>query len=290
MVSATKNGYAAAMFVLLLVPTAVILCALPTAAQPTSGEMTIRQVRRVVATGLKSAGTNPPTKISGIKFSESYVEFNVNETYVFKKFGACIETGRHQVDLRTLGTLTAKPLSKTSVSLLYMDGKALQSTVLNFSPWGSLCGKHPDILGIFSFPTENAQTFADAMNRLSSFARGGGRAQQEAEWRDFQQKAVAWRALAAKPPLAEEVRKERLLAEDALHEKQMDAAVEHYETGLDIDPCWPEGHFNAALLYAELREYSDAVQHMRAYLELAPDAQDAPQARDQIVIWEAKRK
>jgi hypothetical protein len=250
--------------------------------------MTIRQTRRAVVMGLKSADTNPPSKISGIKFSESNLEFNVDETFVFKKFGACLATGRHQVDLRTLGTLTLKPSG--SVFLLAMDGKVLQSTVLNFSPWGSLCGKHPNILGIFSFSPDTAQPFVDAMNRLSSFARSGGGAQQETEWRNFQQKAIAWRALAAKPPQAEEVRKHRLLAEDALREKQIDAAVEHYETGLDIDPCWPEGHFNAALLYAEQRQYSEAVQHMRAYLELAPDAQDAPQARDQIVIWEAKRK
>jgi hypothetical protein len=30
------------------------------------------------------------------------------------------------------------------------------------------------------------------------------------------------------------------------------------------------------------------MHHMRAYLELTPEAPDAQQARDQLVIWEAK--
>ena len=45
---------------------------------------------------------------------------------------------------------------------------------------------------------------------------------------------------------------------------------------------------NAALLCAELGYYSEALHHMRAYLELVPDAPDAQQARDHMVIWEAK--
>jgi regulator of sirC expression with transglutaminase-like and TPR domain len=53
---------------------------------------------------------------------------------------------------------------------------------------------------------------------------------------------------------------------------------------LDIDSVWPEGHFNATLLYAELKNYDDAIRHMRAYLELVPEAPDAQAARDQMVM------
>ena len=84
------------------------------------------------------------------------------------------------------------------------------------------------------------------------------------------------------------VRKYRLLAENAVKENRFDSAVEEYEAGLEINPTWPEGHFNAALLYAELGYYPEAMHHMRAYLELTPEAPDAQQARDQVVIWEAK--
>lgn len=45
-----------------------------------------------------------------------------------------------------------------------------------------------------------------------------------------------------------------------------------------------------ALLYAELKYYSEAIHHMRAYLELVPDASDAQQARDQIILWQAELK
>jgi tetratricopeptide (TPR) repeat protein len=285
-----KNANAAAILLFLLVPATALLSAPGATAQQASRQMTIRQARKAVVMGLKTAGTNPPTKISNIKVSESSVVFNVDETYVYQKFGACIATGQQLVDLRTLGTLTAKPLRTGPVFLLYMDGKALQSTVLNFSPFGSLCGKHPNILGIFALSAEHAQGFVDAMNQLSSFARGGGKAQEELEWRDFQQKATAWRALATKPPLPEAARQVQVLAENAFREKQFDSAIEHYENGLDIYPVWPEGQFNVALLYAELKQYSDAIEHMRAYLELVPNAPDAQASRDQMLIWQDKLK
>jgi tetratricopeptide (TPR) repeat protein len=126
--------------------------------------------------------------------------------------------------------------------------------------------------------------------RLSASALGKDQDLLEADWHEFQPKASAWRALPVKPAISEEVRQHRLLAEHAVAEKQFDDAVEEYEAGLEINPTWPEGHFNAALLCAELRYYSEAIHHMRAYLELAPDAPDAQQARDQMIIWEAESK
>jgi tetratricopeptide (TPR) repeat protein len=113
---------------------------------------------------------------------------------------------------------------------------------------------------------------------------------REAAWHDFQPKAAAWRALPVKPPLNAETDRHRILAENALKEKSMDSAIEHYESALDIQPTWPAGWFNLALLYAEQRNYADATDAMKHYLELVPDASDAQQARDQIVIWEDKAK
>ncbi len=115
-------------------------------------------------------------------------------------------------------------------------------------------------------------------------------AQDTAAWVDFQQKAAAWRALPVKPPIAEEVRLERVQAENAISEKRLADSVDHYESGLKIDPVWPEGHFNAALIYAELENYDKAIWHMRAYVELVPDAPDARAGRDQIAIWQDKVK
>jgi tetratricopeptide (TPR) repeat protein len=111
---------------------------------------------------------------------------------------------------------------------------------------------------------------------------------REAEWRDFQPRAAAWRALPARPPLSEAVRKQLLLAEDAVNQKQFEAAAAAYDAGTEIDPMWPEGHFNAAAIYGELKDYDDAVWHMRCYLELIPNAPDAQNARDQMLLWQAK--
>jgi tetratricopeptide (TPR) repeat protein len=135
---------------------------------------------------------------------------------------------------------------------------------------------------------QEAKAVADALNRLSAYVRGERTPEEEAAWRDFPQKAAAWRTLAVKPPLPDEARKHRILAEQAFGEKDLIGAVEEYEGGLAIDPVWPDGHFNAALLYAELGLYYQAIQHMRAYVELVPDARDTQSARDQMVIWEAE--
>ena len=136
---------------------------------------------------------------------------------------------------------------------------------------------------------KKAFTFTAVLILLAAFCRPLP-AQETAAWVDFQQKAAAWRALPVKPAISEEVRLERVQAENAVREKRLEAAVEHYESGLKMNPVWPEGHFNAALLYAELEEYDKAIWQMRAYVELVPDAQDARGARDQTAIWQDKLK
>ena len=262
---------------------------------PQTNSMTIWQARRTVAAWLKNAGKFPVKSISEVKITEKTIAFNVDSTFydgIDAGYAACF-MGKALIDLRTVGSLSARPAGKAPHVFfsLYMDGQDLRATTLPKSSLLSTkfgCGKHLNILGIFAFNTAaQAQEFVDALSRLSAFARGGDAA-LAAEWRDFRQKAAAWRALAVKPAMPESVRKHRLLAEHAVNERQFEEAVEEYEAGIDIYPCWPEGHFNAALIYAELKRYSDALRHMRAYVELVPEAPDASQARDQMVIWEAE--
>ena len=130
-----------------------------------------------------------------------------------------------------------------------------------------------------------AEQIATALNCLRSFAGSAGK-----PLRTFTQQAAAWRALPSKLPIPEEVRATRLLAENAVKEKKPEEALIQYETGLELYPVWPEGRFNAALIASELGFYAEAVEHMQAYLELVPDAQDAQAARDQIAIWQYKEK
>jgi tetratricopeptide (TPR) repeat protein len=128
-----------------------------------------------------------------------------------------------------------------------------------------------------------AQDFATALNSLHAIAVARQNAAGE-----YHRQATGWRALTPKPPLPEEVRVHRILAENAVKEKKLDDALEHYEAGLDLYYTWPQGHFNAALIAAEIGFYEQAVEHMQSYLELVPDAPDAEAARDQIVIWRDK--
>ena len=129
-----------------------------------------------------------------------------------------------------------------------------------------------------------AEAFAAAINHLREYALN-----PSSPLRNFKQLAAAWRVLNPKPPVPEEVRVQRLLAENAVKEKKLNIALVHYETGLELYPTWPQGYFNAALIAAELEFYADAIEHMQSYLELVPDAPDAQAARDQIIIWRDKR-
>jgi tetratricopeptide (TPR) repeat protein len=138
--------------------------------------------------------------------------------------------------------------------------------------------------------SQDANLIAQALNRLSASARGQRTPEEAAEWNDFPQKAAAWRALAVKPPETEEVHKHRILAENAIREQDFSGALEHYEAGLAIDPVWPDGHYNAAMMCEQFALYNEAIQHMQAYLTLVPDASDVQAARDKIYIWEDKLK
>jgi tetratricopeptide (TPR) repeat protein len=122
--------------------------------------------------------------------------------------------------------------------------------------------------------------FAAALNSLRILAGEAGD-----PLRNFAQQAAAWRALAVKPPLPEDARIQRLMAEEAVKANKPAEALRFYETGIELYPTWPEGNFNAALIDGELGYYGDAIEHMQAYLTLVPDAPDAQAARDKIAVW-----
>jgi hypothetical protein len=132
---------------------------------------------------------------------------------------------------------------------------------------------------------QKAVTFAAGVNALRAFARD-----TDAPLRTFTARAAAWRALATKPPIPDEVRVQRMMAEDAFKANKPDEALHYYETGVMLYPTWPEGNFNAALISGDLGYYDAAIEHMQAYLELVPDAADAQAARDKILIWQTKAK
>jgi tetratricopeptide (TPR) repeat protein len=89
-----------------------------------------------------------------------------------------------------------------------------------------------------------------------------------------------------KPVLPEQVRRFRVVAELAVREKRFADAATAYEKGLELAPWWAQGHFDAALILAEIYYYKDAINHMRQYLALSPDAKDARAVQDKIYEWE----
>jgi hypothetical protein len=104
----------------------------------------------------------------------------------------------------------------------------------------------------------------------------------------FQAVVAGYRAATTKPELPEEARKFKVQAEDAVNENQFQDAADTYGKALETAPWWPEGHFNRALVLANIGDFEAAVVEMRRYLVLAPDAPDARAAQDKIYVWERK--
>lgn len=133
----------------------------------------------------------------------------------------------------------------------------------------------------------DAERFAAALNRLIEHAKNG---RDDEDFAAFREKAVAWRQLRQKPPLSDDANRHRVLAEDAVRSSKLEVAAQHYDDAVEATPMWPEGWLNAALIYAELKDYAAAADRIRHYLELMPDAPEAKSAREQLILWEEKAK
>ena len=85
---------------------------------------------------------------------------------------------------------------------------------------------------------------------------------------------------------AEDQRRAVLQAEALVGAARVDEAANIYRDALQRMPNWSAGHYNFALVLAELGRHSDAITAMRRYLYLEPSAPDARAAQDQIYRWE----
>jgi tetratricopeptide (TPR) repeat protein len=132
--------------------------------------------------------------------------------------------------------------------------------------------------------------FLDYVYAIRYWHSAKGQAEKAAAFAQFQESARAWRALPVKPDLPQEVIRFRNVAENAFREKEFGDAANYYEQGLAIMPLWPEGWYNAAVIYAEEQCYAQAALDMKRYLELCPGAPEADAARQKMDIWEEKGK
>jgi len=97
-----------------------------------------------------------------------------------------------------------------------------------------------------------------------------------------------FRASSPRPVLSEEARMFKVQAARAVKDQNLWEAAKKFRQALEIAPWWPEGHYNLALISAELGLFKYATQSMERYLQLAPDASDARAARDKIYEWKGK--
>lgn len=278
------TGKIATSFVLVLLLISTVHAGEPKAVVP-NGDMTALHARRVIVVAASSLfvpvkrNIQEPIDEASMHVSETSIEFD----------GADADSkngGKHhyRIPLTSIGSVSVQ-CDSVGCTLSDVAGKLLRTSTADGNLYFHDNIKEPGQRATCSSRCHKiALDFATALNSLHALALG------QASPTDLHQQAMAWRQLATKPPLPEEVRVQRLLAEDAVKNKKPEEALSFYETGLDLYPTWPQGRFNAALIAAELGFYEDAVEHMQAYLELVPDAADAQAARDQVAIWQYKAK
>lgn len=115
--------------------------------------------------------------------------------------------------------------------------------------------------------------------------RHGAESENEAH---FQEALRAYRTAAVKPQLPEAARQFMVQAEGAVRDKDYLEAADFYEQALATAPWWAEGHFNLALVLAEIDDPDRAIIEMKRYLALVPTAPDARAAQDKIYDWQRK--
>ncbi len=86
--------------------------------------------------------------------------------------------------------------------------------------------------------------------------------------------------------LPEEARQSALGGDAFIKDGGFADALKEYRKALGLAPFNPQLHFNAALIYAQLKDCRGAIKHMTIYLQLKPDAPNARAAKDEIGKWE----
>lgn len=105
----------------------------------------------------------------------------------------------------------------------------------------------------------------------------------------FELTAKSYRDNPAKPELPEEAVRFKVQAEGAVHEKRFDDAADLYDEALGIAPWWPAGHYNRGLILGELKDYDEAVDELKRYLKVDPEAANARAVQLKIYEWEGKK-
>lgn len=103
----------------------------------------------------------------------------------------------------------------------------------------------------------------------------------------FELAAKTYREAAIKPELTEEAVRRKVQAEAAVREKRFNDADALYEEALGVAPWWPAGHYNRGLILGEQKDYEEAIDELKRYLKVDPDAANARAVQLKIYEWEA---
>ncbi|MBW2631753.1 MAG: tetratricopeptide repeat protein [Deltaproteobacteria bacterium] len=86
--------------------------------------------------------------------------------------------------------------------------------------------------------------------------------------------------------LPEEARKYALRGDVLTEQGKFEGAVKEYRKAVQAAPYIAKLYFNTAMIYGELKRFSQAIRNMKTYLNLAPEAPNVRAAKDQIYKWE----
>lgn len=141
---------------------------------------------------------------------------------------------------------------------------------------------------LMAFPTKNAAPpeYARAWQVMRALAAPETSEERAA----FIATLAEFRADKVGPDVGEAVRPHKVAAELAVKDKRLWDAADEFAQGLALAPWWPQGNFNLALVYGELRAYPLATRYMQRYLELVPDAANARAAQDKVYEWAAAQR
>ena len=137
-----------------------------------------------------------------------------------------------------------------------------------------------------SWSKSDAEQVAQALKILVRDARDELERNSAAGFEKFKTTCQSWKS--KKEPMPEAARQHKEDAEKAFRDKDLDKAGLAYIDALQVYPCWPEGQFNAAAILGETGWYGGAVNRMKNYLYLVPDARDAEAAKKKLALWQNK--
>jgi tetratricopeptide (TPR) repeat protein len=89
------------------------------------------------------------------------------------------------------------------------------------------------------------------------------------------------------PEMPDEAHRHVVRGELLLNQGMLERGLAEFNEALRIAPYMPKMYYNTALIYAELKQYGQAIRQMHLYLTAAPEARTA---HDQITKWELQQE